>query len=147
MRSVEASIEVSSEPRPLIAAFLAHEALASWWGVERSFVEPRVGGTFAVAWKITDAGFGFVTTGVIGALDLDHALRIDSYTYFHPERPIFGGMTLHVEARRAGSGSVLRVRQDGYRDGPDWDWYHDAVTSAWPKVVQEVKRYVEAPHG
>ena len=109
-----------------------------------SLVEPKVGGTFAVAWNITTAGFGFVTTGVIGALEPERVLRMDSYTYFHPERPIFGGMTLLVEARREGTGSVLRVVQEGYRDGADWDWHHDAVTSAWPKVVQAVKRYVEA---
>ncbi len=53
-------------------------------------------------------------------------------------------MALTVEVAAADGGSLLTIRQDGYRDGPGWDWYHDAVRSAWPEVAKLVKRFVEA---
>jgi uncharacterized protein YndB with AHSA1/START domain len=142
MRSVKAEIEVRATPERGIAAFLEEEALRGWWGVERCLVEPRPGGLFAVAWRITESGFGYVTTGVIEELET-RRLRIGHYTYFHPERPILGPMSLTVEAEPRSGGSRLFVTQDGYRQGGDWDWYHDVVSAAWPRVLQDVAAWLE----
>jgi hypothetical protein len=37
----------------------------------------------------------------------------------------------------------MTIRQEGYKDGPDWNWYYDSVGAAWPEVTQFVKRYAE----
>jgi hypothetical protein len=142
MRSVHAEIHVPCSSERAIRAFLDPADLAGWWGVERSLVEPEIGGLFAVAWGVTPAGFGYVTTGVIGAIEHGSLLRIDRYTYFHPERPILGPMALVVRASASGSGALLSVDQTGYRDGPDWDWYYEAVRSAWPEVVSRIAGYL-----
>lgn len=144
MRKVTAEFEVRAMPERVIAAFLEFDALRAWWRVERALVEPKVGGVYALAWGITERGFQYVTTGIVGALDLACFLRIDHYTYFHPERSILGPMTLTVEAaplvdRRA----VMRITQDGYQMGSDWDWYYEAVRQAWPQVGKDVVRYLE----
>lgn len=143
VRRVEATIDLSVPSARAIGAFLDPAALASWWRVERSLIEPRPGGLFAVTWAVKPTGFGYMTTGVIGALDPERSLRIDHYTYFHPERPILGPMTLTVDARDGGSGCRLTVVQDGYRDGEHWDWYHAAVEGAWPRVLEDIKRHLE----
>jgi uncharacterized protein YndB with AHSA1/START domain len=144
MRSVRAEAEVRATPERAIDAFLRIDALRAWWGVERGLVEPHPGGLFALAWKITEHGFGFVTTGVIEELDPQRRLVIGRYTYFHPERSILGPMTLTVEAEpRSPRSTLVRVTQDGYRDGADWDWYHDSVRVAWPQVVTDVAAYLE----
>lgn len=71
-------------------------------------------------------------------------LRLDHYTYFHPERAILGPMTLTLEASaRHEGGSRMRVTQEGYQDGADWDGYYEAVRHAWPQVGREIVRYLE----
>jgi hypothetical protein len=142
MRNVRAEVEVQTTVDRAIAAFLDSRALGAWWGVERALVEKKVGGVFAIAWAIAENGFGYLTTGTIGALAEGH-LRIDHYTYFHPQRSILGPMTLSVEARPRASGVLLSVTQAGYQTGSDWDWYYDAVHGAWPRVVKDVARYLE----
>ena len=144
MRTVQADIELATAPGQAIQAFLDVQALQAWWGVERALVQPCEGGLYALTWKISEAGFGFVTTGIIAHLDPAARLRIDNYTYFNPTRDILGPMSLDVEVWRATNGhTTLRVTQDGYQDGADWDWYYASVVEAWPIVLESIKAYVE----
>jgi hypothetical protein len=143
VRAVEASIELAASPDAAIDAFLRPEDLRGFWGVERAFVEPRVGGTYVVAWGVGDAGFKYVSTGVVAVYEPGRRLELSNYTYLNPERPIFAPMTLTVEARAVAGGAHVTVRQGGYRDGADWDWYHDAVTQAWPVVLGQLKAHLE----
>lgn len=143
MRKVRAECEVDAAAEEVIAAFLEPEALRAWWNVERALIEPEVGGIYALAWGITDRGFQYVTTGIVEALDRSGHLRIGRYTYFHPQRGIFGPMTLTVEALcRNGGLTAMCITQDGYRQGADWDWYYAAVDQAWPQVAKGIAQYV-----
>jgi hypothetical protein len=63
--------------------------------------------------------------------------------YFHPDYMIFGPMDLNVAVKTAGNGTLLTVRQDGYQSGPEWDWYYQAVLTAWPEAIKLVKKYCE----
>lgn len=146
MRKVEVNIEIAVPPETLIRAFTDPELLRGWWGVERAFVEPREGGTFLVAWEVSDKGFRYITTGMIKHYRSDRLLEIDNYTYLNPERPILGGLSLLVEAKPSASGSSVYLCQSGYFDDghdPHWDWYYEAVRDAWPKVMQTLKAYLE----
>ena len=145
MRKVEIEVPVNAPSDCVINALLEPSALRAWWHVERAFVEPKVGGTYAVAWGVTPAGFQYVTTGLITALERNRLLTLDHYTYFHPEREILGAMRLVVEAESNGQGgSILRITQDGYQTGRDWDWYYEAVRQAWPVVGRDIAAYCEA---
>lgn len=145
IRNVQVECLVQTPPPQVIAAFLEREALQAWWHVERAFVEPHVGGVYALAWGITDRGFGYVTTAIVSALDPAGLLRLDHYTYFHPDRAILGPMVLTIEATpHDEGGSRMRVTQEGYQDGADWDWYYEAVREAWPRVGQDIVRYLNA---
>jgi hypothetical protein len=144
MRTVQADIQLAVAPQEAIQAFLDVQALQAWWGVERALVEPFKGGLYALTWKISEAGFGFVTTGIIADLDPTARLRVEKYTYFNPTRDILGPMTLVVEALPMAKGHTrLQVIQDGYQDGADWDWYYTSVLEAWPVVLESIKAYVE----
>ncbi len=143
MRTVQAHIAVDASRQRALQAFLDPADLLGWWGVERALVEPRGGGVYALAWGVTPHGFRYVVTGVIRVYDPDHELRIEQYTYFNPERPILGPMRLTVtaDARETG-GSNVKVIQDGYRDGSDWDWYFEAVRAAWPVALRSLQDYL-----
>lgn len=143
MRQVQTTIQILATPHRVIQALLDQDMLHAWWGVERSLIEPRPGGIYTLAWQISDAGFGYVTTGVVGALEAGSKLLLENLVYLNPERPILGPMRLRFETREQAGQTELTILQDGYREGPHWDWYYQAVLGAWPVAAQHLKAYLE----
>ena len=122
--------------------------MSAWWGVARGLVDPRPGGVWALGWELSPAGYRYVTTGRIVNFEPGARLLIADIVYFNPERPVLGPMQLSVTAAIAPGGCELTVRQDGYRDGPDWDWLYKAVVDAWPATLDALKVHLEAgPNG
>jgi uncharacterized protein YndB with AHSA1/START domain len=143
MKKVEASIEVEVSSQQAMDAFLSPEHLKAWWGVERSFIELKVGGIYALAWQISDAGIKYISTGVIKEYQPPSRLVIEKWVYFNPEKPIMGPLELSFNIEPAGTHSKISVCQAGYREGEHWQWYYDAVVLAWPMVLKELKKYLE----
>jgi hypothetical protein len=81
--------------------------------------------------------------GIIHSYQAGEYLHIEKVLYFHPDYMIFGPMDLNVAVKTAGNGTLLTVRQDGYQSGPEWDWYYQAVLTAWPEAIKLVKKYCE----
>lgn len=142
-RSVEVSVRIRTTPEKALDAFLREDDLRAWWGVELALVEPRVGGVYALAWGVTTAGTSYISSGIIGSLRPLAQLQIDHLVYFSPDRPILGPMRLRVDVSADGDGTLLRLVQDGYRSGADWEWYYEAVREAWPAVLRTLKDYLE----
>ena len=143
MKKVEATIQINVPPQKVIQAFVNAEMLRGWWSVERALVQPKVGGLYTLAWGVTEKGFAYVTTGSIQSYKPDSELVIGNLVYMNPERMLFGPMSLTVKAAPSGSGTELYLCQDGYQQGADWDWYYEAVKSAWPAVLKTLKEYLE----
>jgi hypothetical protein len=40
----------------------------------------------------------------------------------------------------------MTIRQQGYREGADWDWSYEAVRDAWPRVAKSAQIYLESTH-
>lgn len=142
MRAVETKVEIAVSPEAAVRAFTELQAMQQWWHVERGLVEAREGGVWALAWERSEHGFKYVITGRIASLK-PRRLVITEMLYFNPDRPVFGPMSLTLEADPAASGCELTIRQDGYGEGADWDWYHKVVSWAWPEVAQDIKVYLE----
>lgn len=138
MKAVTFNGWAKTDPENVINAFLDSDALATWWGVERSLVTPNVGCMYALAWNVGEHGFGYITTAMVSRLECGRFLELSNYTYFSPGRPILGAMTLTIEAMHTKRGSSFSVTQKGYGNGPNWDWYYEAVLSAWPIVGQDL---------
>ena len=143
MRSVEVNIDIKVKPEKIIRAFTDPEMLLGWWGVERSLIELRQGGAYTLAWKITEDGFGFVSSGTIKEYQPARILEIENMVYLNPERSILGLMSLVIKAQEKDGITELFVRQGGYKEGQDWDWYYLAVKDAWPSAVKILKDYLE----
>ncbi|HMQ91447.1 MAG TPA: SRPBCC domain-containing protein, partial [Flavilitoribacter sp.] len=139
MKKVEVRTCIRTAPDKVIRAFTDPQMLADWWGVERALVEKRPGGAYTLAWNISDKGFGYVTTGIVAKYHPDRMIRIEYLVYLNPERSFLGPMSLTVEAAPIGEDTEIYLCQDGYRSGRDWDWYYEAVRTAWPAVVQTLK--------
>jgi uncharacterized protein YndB with AHSA1/START domain len=143
MRAVRSGIAVPATPQRALRAFLDPADLGAWWSVERTLVEPTEGGLYALAWGVSPHGFQYVTTGVISRYEPDRQLSIDHYTYFNPTRPILGPMRLNVAVAPGALGeSRVEVTQDGYGEGPDWDWYYESVLAAWPEALVALQRHL-----
>lgn len=143
MKKVEASIEIKTTPANIIRAFTDINMLRIWWGVERALIETRSGGVYTLAWNISDKGFGYISSGTIRRYQPENLLELENFVYLNPERSILGPMSLIVKATRKEGNTELYLRQDGYQEGADWDWYYEAVREAWPTVLLRLKEYLE----
>jgi uncharacterized protein YndB with AHSA1/START domain len=143
MRKVEVKLEIKTAPDKVIDAFTQFDLLKQWWGVERSLIEKRNGGVYALAWNISGAGFKYISSGIINSYTPADHLYIDNFLYFNPEKSILGPMSLKIEVKEKRNATELYLCQDGYKDGDDWNWYYEAVKKAWPAALQELKKFLE----
>ena len=143
MRKVEANIKIKATPDKVLSAFLDEKMLKEWWGVERKLIDLKPGGVYSLAWKISEAGFGFISTGIISEYIPNEKLFIKDFVYFNPERSILGPMSLSIIVKTDDEFTHLSICQDGYQYGGDWDWYYEAVVDVWPKALEIIKDYIE----
>ncbi|MEM7087826.1 MAG: SRPBCC domain-containing protein [Bacteroidota bacterium] len=143
MRKVEVAIAIKSSPEQIISAFTDQKMLQAWWDVEQSLVEKRIGGFYTLTWNVSDKGFGYVSTGLVKAYQPNKLLIVDNLIYLNPEKPFLGPLTLHIEVEASEDTTQLYLKQEGYQSGEDWDWYYEAVTKAWPIVLESLKDYLE----
>lgn len=96
-----------------------------------------------MAWAESEHGYQYVVTGVLQVLHPAKRLRLERLVYFSPQRAPLGPMRLSISVREKDGRSRVTVRQDGYGEGPEWDWYYDAVVKGWKDTLGNLKRYLE----
>jgi hypothetical protein len=47
------------------------------------------------------------------------------------------------QVARDGFSHALKINARNYQDGGDWDWFYEVVKDSWPKVLQDLKEYLE----
>lgn len=143
MRKVEAGIKINVPASKIFHAFTEPSLLQQWWGVERCLIEKQQGGLYSLAWGISEKGFQYISTGVITVYLLNKELFIDHFIYFNPERPILGPTYLHIDLTENKSTTSMQLTQGNYKSGGDWDWFYQSVVEAWPKVLNDLKKFLE----
>jgi uncharacterized protein YndB with AHSA1/START domain len=143
MKKVEVNIQIATTPENVIKAFTDPKMLNEWWGVEKCLIEKKVGGLYAVAWNVSENGMQYVSSGIIKKYDPNKELVIINFVYLNPEKPFLGPMSLTINAKEKNGLADVYLCQDGYQEGGDWDWYYEAVKTAWPNVMKGFKKYLE----
>jgi uncharacterized protein YndB with AHSA1/START domain len=143
MRKVEASIEINCPAQKVFDAFTEPSLLKGWWRVDRSLVEKKQGGIYALARDISDKGFRYISTGIITVYIPGKELLVDHFVYFNPEKEILGPTWLAIKIEEQDDLSLLQLIQGGYQHGEDWDWFYIAVKDAWPQALEALKEYLE----
>ena len=146
MRQVTVSRPIAVPPARALQAFTDEQMLRDWWGVEQCLIDPRPGGLYTLLWGVSEQGIRFVSTGVIKTFQPGRLLEVGDYLYLNAERPPLGPLTLRVLAEPAANNTcTLSIDQGPYPEGrgEHWDWYFDAVHSAWPLVIERIKEYLE----
>lgn len=143
MRRVETSLEIQQPASKIFDAFTEPPLIKKWWGVESCLIEQKQGGLYSLAWEASDKGFHYVSTGIITVFIPGRELMIDHFVYFNPEKQILGPTYLSIKLQEKDGCTLLQLVQGGYQSGSDWDWFYDSVKDAWPKVLQELKAFLE----
>lgn len=144
MRKVEAAIDINRPITSVFNAFIEPSQLKGWWQVDRCLVEARQGGMYSLAWNISKQGFQYVSTGVITVFHPEKEILVDHFVYFNPDKPILGPTYLSVKLEsKNNSLTNVKLIQGGYQYGGEWDWFYEAVKDAWPKVLVQLKIFLE----
>jgi uncharacterized protein YndB with AHSA1/START domain len=146
-RKVARSIQIQAEPGRVLNAFLELDELRQWWGVSDGLVEARKGGVWTLVWRQDAGGYRYAVSGVIKSLAPGKRLRIEPLVYMNAERTILGPMRLSLALSGKEGRTRIRVRQDGYQQGAEWDWYYQAVQTGWTEALKNLKRHLEGPSG
>lgn len=145
MKSVEASIKIDLHPRDVLDVFTKQEHLKAWWGVSRSLIELKKGGLYSLVWQNNNDSIDYVSSGIVAEYLPGCQLKIESFVYVNPARPVLGPMELLIlSTPEENHTTQLTVIQSGYQQGADWNWLYEAVKYAWPEVLKQIKRYLES---
>ena len=143
MRKVETAIDIHQPASRVFEAFIEPALLKSWWAVDSCHIEKKQGGLYSLAWEASSKGFHYVSTGIITVFIPGRELLIDNFVYFNPEKQILGPTFLSIKLQEDNNSTALRLIQGGYQSGGDWDWFYDSVKEAWPKVLEDLKKFLE----
>ena len=99
-KKVEAGIAIQVEPALALEAFTEAQHLGGWWAVERSLVEKVPGGSYALAWGISENGIKYVSSGTVHEYLPGERLVVKNFCYFNPDKDILGGLQLTVEVSK-----------------------------------------------
>ena len=143
MRKVETAIETHQPASKIFDAFIEPTLLKSWWGVESCLIEKKQGGLYSLAWEASNKGFHYVSTGIITVFIHGKELLIDNFVYFNPEKQILGPTFLSIKLLEDNNLTSLRLIQGGFQFDGDWDWFYESVNDAWPKVLDNLKKFLE----
>ena len=143
MRKVDTAIEIHQPALKVFNAFVEPSLLKSWWGVENCLIEKKQGGLYSLAWEISPNGFHYISTGIITVFIPGKEILIDHLVYFNPEKQILGPTFLSIKLQEEKNLTTIRLLQGGYQSGGDWDWFYDSVKEAWPKVLEDLKKFLE----
>ena len=140
-RTVKTTRVIPASPEAVLDAFMDAEALASWWQVSRSLVEPETGGIWSVSWddwgeqKTQHAWSGVIEELTPKRLVVGHLVMNE------PGMPLFGPMQLEIEVERVAGGSSLTVSHHGYGYGEHWDRIYELVVSGWEHVLGDLESW------
>jgi uncharacterized protein YndB with AHSA1/START domain len=146
-RMVRTSLQIAASAERVLAAFLTVSDLKRWWGAAQGLIEARKGGLWTLAWADEAGGYKYAVSGVVKSLLPGKRLRIEPLVYLNAERSILGPMRLSLSLREKEGRTRISVRQDGYGEGPEWDWYYEATGPAWKESLRSLKAFLEEGAG
>lgn len=146
MKSVVNIFQIAATPERVFESWVNPADLQAWWGVEKCHIDREKGGTYIIAWFVGETGIRYLNQGNIQVWQPGKRLKIANWSWLSPERSFMCGMTMDISIQQLkNSKSRLRVVQSGYHDSDDDGiWYHKAVTEAWPRVLTQLKAYLES---
>lgn len=142
-RSVDTEAILSASPEDVMQAFLDEDDLKAWWKVSRTFVEPKVGGTWSITWddwgdeKTQHAWIGVIEELTPTSLVIGHLVMIE------PDMPLLAPMQIEINVSAMDRGTALMLSHKGYGYGDHWDTMYDLVVNGWDHVLGDMEAWFQ----
>lgn len=140
---VDSAVRIIGMPTRVLAAFFDAQALAAWWGVQRSVTTPRPLGVYALEWGPANGSAAGVFHGTVMEYRAGREAFVADAWWLPSGGEPLGPMGLEVTCRVDGSATRVRVRQSGADDGARWKRYQHNMTSGWRVSLEALKQYIE----
>lgn len=129
-------------PERLFALLHTPSAIRAWWGASRAIVMPEAGGTWAAAWGGAEDDPDYVTVATVRTFEPPRRLVLGDYRYRAREGalPFEAAFETTFEVIPHGGGSVLRVSQAGFPEGPEADAFLAACDRGWRDTFAGIRR-------
>jgi uncharacterized protein YndB with AHSA1/START domain len=133
-RSIEKSVVIGAPPDVVWRAITEAEELSRWFPIEAR-VTPGLGGSIWLSWGPGTEGEAPITAWEPG--------RRLQWTQSRGAVKIT--VDFYIEAQ--GGGTVVRLVQAGFGDGPEWDDEFHMTDGGWSYFVQHLRWYLERHRG
>jgi uncharacterized protein YndB with AHSA1/START domain len=134
-RRIEDEMRIGAPPEQVYGAWSDPDLLTSWF-IGR--MEGRMEEGETVTWLFDDSGPGMSQTIVLAEPPHRLVTRMDL-----PQGPSFLEVTIEPD----GEGSVVRLVQSGFGEGPEWDDQYEGMLSGWMIALAILKIFVERYFG
>ena len=143
-RSINSSIRINSSAELILQAFIDPVQLKQWWGVQKSYIQPKAGGTYVLIWLHSDEGIKFIQTSKIGLINKRSQLQLEDVLFINSEKGIFGPYSIKIEVQSLSNHSIVTITQNGFEKRMDDDWYFELMSKSWPEVLLFLKQHLES---
>ena len=133
-RSVVKEVFVAATPDQVWQALTDARELARWFPVEAR-VEPGVGGSIWISWGEGAGGEAPITAWEPGR-------RLE---WTEQRGPVKIAVDFQLTAQAGGT--LVRLVQSGFGDGPEWDDEFHMVQGGWAYFMAHLQWYLERHHG
>jgi uncharacterized protein YndB with AHSA1/START domain len=146
---LDLSLRISAPPALVLRAFFDADALGAWWQAAHSVTTPRALGVYAIEWTPTDfrdeilGRLGGVFRGTVMQFEPARGFFVADAFWLPPDGDPIGPMALDVSCTGDGSGTLLRVTQNGFEEGARWRRYYEIIGAGWERALKSLKMLLE----
>jgi uncharacterized protein YndB with AHSA1/START domain len=133
-REVVKDAVIAATPGEVWQALTDARELTRWFPVEAR-VDPGLGGSIWLSWGEGAGGEAPITAWEPGR----------RFAWTETRGPVKIAVDFHLEGRDGGT--VVRLVQSGFGDGPEWDDEFHMVTGGWAYFIAHLKWYLERHRG
>jgi uncharacterized protein YndB with AHSA1/START domain len=147
--ALDVSIQIGAPAGRVLKAFFDPDALGAWWQVSHAVVKPRALGPFVVEWAPTDfrdavlGRLGGVFSGRVMQFDPGAGFFVADAYWLPPDGDPIGPMALEVTCTPAGTGTRVRVTQNGFEESERWRRYYEVIGVGWERALASLKSLLE----
>lgn len=129
-RSVSKEVFIDAPPDVVWKALTDAEQLTRWFPVHAT-VDGGVGGSISLSWGEGAEGKAPITVWEPGR----------RFGWSESRGAVSLAVDFHLESK--GDGTVVRLVQSGFGDGPDWDAEYHMVQGGWAYFMEHLRWYLE----
>lgn len=142
-RKHEHAIELPAAPERVFSLLHRPSDICAWWFASSAIVLAQTNGVWAAVWGEADDP-DYISAATIAVFDPPRRLVLSDFKYFAKTGalPFQAKFTTEFTVAPHGTGTLLRVVQDGFPCDPVADKFYAACEKGWHDTFASIKRYL-----